>query len=223
MKNLIYQWKNYFNWIHYKLFLKKKIEKLEKETKNQTLKLSTLLKIKNKIKDLEEETISYIDNSNNPDKSLKLNLISKEIYKMNIFRKIWYWIFKFDGFIFYLNKADDIKIYKVRNLGYLYKKSKELYNIHKKAGTHKGKPAFIVKYPYTISLTPIGKFLYYDAEAYNNYVNVATKGNLTNIGNKFDFGSFLKSNFVYIIIGIALIFLFVTPEGKEFLQGLINQ
>lgn len=217
--------KNYLAWIRYKLILKKRHDRVIKESKDLKTKVDLKLQELKDLKDLELKTIGYIDHLKDPNKSLELKLYSKQIYKMNWFKEIIFKIFKFDGYIIYLNKADDIKIYKVKDLRFLHKiKNRELYGLKKKIGTLNGKPAFLVKYPYTISLELKNKNapeLFYDPESFNNYVDKATKINLTNLGNNFNLMEFIKQNFILILIAVALIFLFFTPEGKQFLGGLL--
>lgn len=213
---IIEQWKRYTQWIHYNIVLKKKFKNLEKEIKEK----------ENKVKELTGDKRAYIGairNLKNPEKSLKLYLYSKQIMKKNFLHNLIEKIFKFDGYIFHYNKGNDLNIYKVKNLGFLKNiKNKELYNLHEKEGTFKGKPFYVVKYPYAISLNvkESGE-LFYDTEAYYNYVNRATKINLTNLGEKFNLAQFVKQNFMLILIAIGLVLLFTTPEGKEFLQGIL--
>ena len=223
MKGILNQWKIYINWINYNIFLKKnlnnvivKSNKLEKELKDKIEDYESFSKKKS-------EYLGVIKYLNNPNKSLKLYFEGVNVSNLNLFQKLKRKIFNYDGYVFYLNKSDDLKIFKVKNLKFLYdlKNKKETYNLNDKFGTYKGKPFFLIKYPFTISLNCEGEELFYDCEAYNNYVNSATKINLTNLGSNFNLMEFISKNIIYIVLGIALILLFTTPQGQEFLKGIL--
>ncbi len=207
--------------IRYKLSLKKEIEKynkvidqLEKDSKEIDLNIY-------KLNEYNNSKIAILENLNDPEKSLNLNLVSKEI-KPNIINKIFKNIFKHDGYILYINKANELKIFKVNNFKTIYDfNSIESYGINNCVGNYQGKPIFMVKYPYAISLD-IGKnTLSYDAPTFYNYVNKVTKQNLTNWNSPLGIGDFIKKNFLIIVIAIIAIILLTTPQGKEFLSNII--
>jgi hypothetical protein len=101
-------------------------------------------------------------------------------------------------------------------------KKREFYALHKKVGTYNHKPLFIAIYPHCITLEPHGDKLFWDSESLYNYVNIATKGNLTRIREQFDLMTFLKKNFPILIgIGIVIILL-ITPEGQQFIKDLTS-
>ncbi len=219
------QWKTFVETINYNILLKKKFKKLFKTIEKSEKKLELGEKL---LKKTEEKTGYYlgvIKHLKNPYKTLKLYLESKQIMKKNIFDYFNLLFFKFDGYILYCNKAENFKIFKVKNLKNLYiaNNKKEAYNIHEKVGTFKGKPMLFIKYPFAISLNvkDEGK-LYYDTESYYNYVNIATKGNMTNIKDNFDFTQFIKTNLILIIVIGVLAYMFLTPEGKALLQSIMN-
>ncbi len=230
---ILQQWKLLFQWVHYKIFIQKKFNNLIKEVKIKEKEIDKITKssekiLKEKIEDynnigkLSKEFIATLKHINNPRKSLKVYLISKEHNKDNKFKRFFRKLFKFDGYIFYMNKAEDWKIYKVKNLNFLHQlKRRELYNLHLKEGTYNGKPCYVVKYPLCISLNVDGEQLYYDAESYNNYVNTATKINLTNLNKSMNIGEFLKKNFIIILIIIAVSIFLLTPQGQEILSDLL--
>ena len=115
------------------------------------------------------------------------------------------------------------KLVKLRNMRYFQNmKKREFYAIHKKIGTYNHKPLFIAIYPYPITLEVTGSRLFWDSESLYNYVNVATKGNLTQMGDKFNMMEFIQKNFIVILIIVGLVIFLSTPDGQRILQELIS-
>jgi len=210
-----------YNKVKAKLSLNTTIEKYDaliKQLENKKIELDNRAK---EILSYNELKIAEIQDLNDANKSLILNLIAKEI-KPNFFKRMFNNIFKFDGYLLYINKAEELKIFKINNFKTIYNlNSIESYGLKKCIGNFNGKPIFIVKYPYAMSLDIGENTLSYDSPTFYNYVNKVTIQNLTNFGGNFNFTDFLKKNFILIIIGIALILLFTTPQGKEFLANII--
>ena len=210
-----------FSKVKYKLSLKKDIDKYNKaiarleEIKSQLNLKSQELREYNAFK------IAEISDLSDANKTLIINLIAKEI-KPGFFKRFFNNVFKFDGYVLYLNKANEMKIHKVKNFRTIYNLNDcESYGLKDKIGTFNGKPIFMVKYPYAMSLDIGENSLKYDSPTFYNYVNKVTKQNLTNMGSNLGLGDWIKKNFLLIIIAIALILLFTTPQGKEFLSHII--
>ena len=200
---------------------------LDKEIKEYNKKVFRLEEIKTNLDKKAKELIEYnnfkiteIENISNPENKLIINLISSEIKEPPI-KKLLNKLFKNEGYILYINKANELKFYSVRNFKYIYNIDTESYGLNKVIGTYNGKPIFLVKYPYAISLDLGLNNLAYDSPTFYNYVNKVTKQNLTNFGSSVGLGEWIKKNFLLIIIGIALILLFTTPQGKQFLAGIL--
>ena len=210
-----------FDRIRYKLSLKKEIDASNKIIAQLESDSKELDEAIYKINELNNSKICILENLNDPEKSLNLNLVSKEI-KPTLLNRFIRHIFKHDGYILYINKADELKIFKVNNFKTIYDlNSIESYGLNKCIGSYNGKPIFMVKYPYAMSLD-IGKnTLSYDAPTFYNYVNKVTKANLTNWGSSLGLGDFIKKNFLIIIIAIIAIILLTTPQGKEFISNII--
>ena len=168
-----------------------------------------------------QDKIAEIINKTDPAISYNLNLIAREI-KVNWFKRFLNRVFKFDGYILYINKANELKLFKVKNFKQIYNLNDlETYGLNDAIGTFNGKPIFMVKYPNPITLDIKGTSLSYDAMIFYNMVNKVTKQNLTNWGSNLGLGDFIKKYFIYIIIAIGLILLFTTPQGQEFLSKII--
>lgn len=201
---------------------------LQKEIEDYTLINQKLEDIKKKLDDRKKEIEGYnelkiaeIEHLSDPNKSLIINLIGKE-EKVNFFKRIWRGIFKFDGWVLYINKAEELRIMKISNFKTIQNlNDAESYAFNKKIGTLNGKPIFLIKYPFPITLDIKENTLIYDSPTFYNYVNKVTMQNLTNFGSSFKLGEFLKKNFILIILLIIIILLFTTPQGKEFLAQII--
>src|SRR4030067_1568539 len=150
---IIEQLKKFINNVHYKLFIKKKQKKLKKEIKNEIKKVNQLNKFKKEIAKIEQEKIFKIESITH-EKDDKIIVLTGQELKLKIGHKFLEWLFKFDGYLLYGNKANDFKLFKIKDLSMIYNltKKKETYNIIDKIGTHKGKPLIMVKYPFAISL-----------------------------------------------------------------------
>lgn len=209
------------DWINYKIGLNKEIRTVLKEVKLRQDQKALIDKEILQLKEYNENNIAFINNEKDVNKSLKINLLAKEV-KLNWFQWLVNRVFKFDGYIAYINQADDFKIFKVVNFkGFYDILDRESYALNKKIATYNGKPLMLVKSPVPISLEVDGSKLIYDAPFFYNYVNKITKTNLTNWGNDGSFMDFIRKNIILIIIGIALILLFTTPQGKEILAGIM--
>lgn len=229
MSGIFHQWKRYFEWVHFNLLLKKRYERVlkiyhERKTRNDWLD--------NEIKTFEKGIAQYlgqIRHINDSENNKNIYLVGREMrdskftkFIDNIKSKIPF--FNFDGYIFYFNKSNSIKILKIKNLKNILNLAHcETYNIIDRIGIYKNKPAFLIKYPYAITLQIRGEELYYDAEAYYNYVNIATKGNLTKgKGEPLNIFEFIKNNIILIVIVIFVLFALFTPEGKNFIAGIMG-
>jgi hypothetical protein len=224
--NILSQWKVYFQLLHYNIFVKKKIRELN--TKGKLLTARYSLKNKKLNKELEKyekqqrEHIANLWHFKNPNLDKEIHLYGHCIKETPI-QRLWNKLFKIDGYLLYGNKAKDFKIVKLRNMRYFKEmKGREFYNLHKKIGTYRNKPLFICIYPIPITLETKGDKLFYDAESFYNYVNIATKGNLTRIGEQVTIMDFLKKNFVLVIFVLIVIILLVTPEGQQILNDLLK-
>jgi hypothetical protein len=168
-----------------------------------------------------QHKIGELNNLSDINKSLVINLIAKN-EKTSLFTKFRDRIFKFSGYIAYIDKAENLQIMRVNNFKDFYElNDSEKYGLNKKIGTYKGKPIFMLKYPIPISLDITGDKLQYDAISFYNFHNKLTRQNLTNWGQSGGLGEWLRKNFIIVLIGIALILLFFTPQGKEILSNII--
>jgi len=224
IKTIKEQWNIYVKKIHYNIFLKKQNIKLNTEINKNVLKNKTLKKYINEINKIEKTFLCKIDNLLDKNNSKSIVLFGKMITH-KWYEKIFEKIFKFDGWIFYGNKANDFKLIKIKNLKMLLKltNKKEAYNLIDKVGTYKGKPIFLIKYPYSVSLNISDEGnLYYDAESYYSYVDYATKGNLLKVGEEGGIKEFFKKNIIIIVIIIILIIFASTPQGKEIIAQILQ-
>jgi len=186
--------------------LENKIKKLNNDKPKLAFKLKGLKE--------KDEKIIYLENIKESSSILK-----------KLFERMMIRLFKrFDGYMLYFNKAKNLEIHKVKNLSILWKKGKkEMYNVHNRIGFYKNKPAFLSVYPYAMTLEPNGDELFYDAESYYNYVNIATKANLTKMGKSdFNLLEMIRANLILIILIIFIFFIIFTPAGKEFIAGIIG-
>lgn len=180
-----------------------------------------------RMKKYNEDRIAEIKDLNDPSKSLTINLIAKEI-KLNWWQKFTNRVFRFDGYIAYINVAKELKIFKVDNFqGFYNVANNAAAVINKSIATYNGRPIMLIKWPFPITLDvqPADgvnpALLVYDMHYFYNYVNKVTKTNLTNWGSNLDLGGFIKKYWLIIIIFIGLGLLFFTPQGKEILAQLI--
>lgn len=223
---------SYFGKIREKLSIKKYKEDLDYYIDTTRKDIETKKKIMEDYLRQKTEADIKFNNIKEPKNTLNLYLMSKQLPETDIKTKIKSKIPFFkatDGYIFYLTKGNDIKIYEVQNLKYLYKNNKEAYALHNKIGTYRNKPAFIIKYPYPITLdinlneeTNTENKLFWDAKAFYNYETMVTKANITNFGNDGSVFDFLKKNWIIVVIVLVLIFIVATPQGKELYQQLLQ-
>lgn len=227
---IINQWKYHFNTLHYSLFLKqsnKVLNDMIKEREKNITKKVNKIKNLNKIK---VEKLSEIKSITKEDDIKTIMLVGKKL-KETPFQKVIKFFFKFDGYIFYGNTASDWKIIKVKDLSKILnlKKKKETYGLVDKIGSHKGKPIYMIKYPYTLSLhisdtdDQIEYYDYYDPKEFYAYVNHATKLNILNITDSGNMMAFFKKNILLIIVVILVIIFLSTPQGQQFLQDILSQ
>lgn len=233
--NVLHQWKELFRYIHYKLFIEKVIVKLNKRIRFLEKKNKDLIKKYKNEMSIRKTYIGKFKCEKEPEKSLKLYLEHKTV-KQKFFDRIRNFLHHklklnflgYGGYIFYLDKGNNFHIYKIKDLKFLWrKKSQELYNIDEKVGHYKGKPVFLIKYPYAITLNfnedNDGKDLYYDTESYYNLVDMAIKGRLTQLPkDSFDLITFIKNNLILLIILGIVAFVLFTDEGKQMLKDTIK-
>lgn len=195
--------------------LKSELQKEEKEQLNLIAKLKT--------KEEDRQRNIYLIGKEHTKKSIK-ERVKEKIPFMN----------KTDGYLLYINKSDILKIIPVSNMTYFIKlmnKKKEMYVLNDKICVFNNKPAFLIKYPYTISLniqqdmndTFSENHLFYDTHAFYNYHTMLEKQNMIKTGEGQSLTEFIKSNKKLIIIAILIIILLFTPQGKEFLAQLLNE
>jgi hypothetical protein len=223
IENIKNQWVNYLNKIHYNKFLKLKEEKLMNELINKTDKIEELQNIKKILDVTEHEHIFNITGFNKENK--EVFLFNSKYIKKNFFEKLG--IFKFDGYVLYINKAEELHIYKIKNLKFLYSlfHEKEKYVLNRKIGTFQGKPFLLIKYPIPISLdiNIKNENLFYDAKSFYNYMDYATKGNLTDIdSSNNNFFGFVSKNIWVILIILIIGAILLVPELREYIINFIK-
>lgn len=117
--SILSQYKSYFQWLHYNIFLKKKYKKIVKLAKQEDIKLKKKLKELDELLNKKGEYIGHIKHVSKPEKTLKLYLESYPFKTHNVFYKLWVKLFRFDGYVLYLNKANDLRMYKIKDLRFL--------------------------------------------------------------------------------------------------------
>lgn len=155
---------------------------------------------------------------------------------------------KVGGHVMYFNNNMDMTWYDILNedVDYLFKIKRkgenntnegEAYMLHEYLGSYKGKKLFMAKYPYAISLKLLQeKFdmesdgteaasekepsLAYDARAYYNLLEHTIKRNITKgeSGAGFNLLKTFKDYWIIILIIIIGCIIFLTPQGKTWLQ-----
>lgn len=214
MLKILNQWKIYIELVHYKVFIKKKLDRL----------LPIVEKIKKRYDILKSEEMEYLGKINAETKNVKgydiyLKGVKQIKSKFNFpFKKV-------NGYIAYLDKTKSLKIIGVKDIGIIQKiKNRELYGIDEKVGTYKNKPLYLIIYPNVMSLKVKGENVFYDAMSFYNYSDTVTKINLTSLGKSINnLGEFIQKNFMLVLIIIIALILFLTPQGKEILNGMITK
>lgn len=218
------QWKNYFAWLHYKNFIKKKRDKLIKSSLKLEIECMKYNKEIENFLNQKKTHLATLKNINNG-RYKYVYLVGKKLsFHHNWFKRLIDLIKKPKQYIFFGDKFNDFNILGIKEDSFLFtdKKRNSLYNLHKKIGTYRKKPFLFIKNPFAISLdiNDNGN-LYYDYKSYYNYVNKATKINMLDVDTKTDLGSLLKENMKFIIIAIALVLFLMTPEGKDIINQLM--
>lgn len=125
------------------------------------------------------------------------------------------------GFIFYLDRGIELKIFVVDNFfdAFPIHSQQEEFILKSKMGIYKKKPFFLVKdgIPISLDLETNKNELVYDSESFYNIMEYAITSKLTKekSGNIIEW---LKKNKIIIIVIIIAGLLFFTPQGKEFLN-----
>lgn len=226
VKGIINQWIQYIRVIHFSIFIKKKYKKYISDTDKLINKfIKEKEETEKKIQDLENAKLKKVAKLTNiKTKEIKNIYLSGKEMKINWFKKIWFKLFKFDGWLLTGDKANNFKFVKMKNLKLVYDmKKKESYAIHEKIGTFKNKPLFICKYPFPITLQVNDDgTLFYDAVAFHTYKNYTTRQNLLSAEEKLTLKSLIKTYFPVVIIAIVILILIFTPEGQDVIQQVIG-
>ena len=149
------------------------------------------------------------------------------------------------GYIFYLDKNYNLALYDIKKgFDNIFKvvrdKYGEAYNLHKYMGIWNNKRFFMVKFTHAISLelyqekyatdgtestgeqTEVA--LAYDSVAYYNLLEHQIKRNIT-MGEQpkaNDIITLISQYWYYVVVIIIFGYLFLTPQGKEILTGIVG-
>lgn len=235
--NILQQWKLYFQWLHYKVMIKKKYEKVKKDAEKLQKETILIQQEYDRFMQQKKTFLATIKHITDPAKSKNVYLVGKDITigknKISILWQNIKGIFqKFDGYFLRRGKGGSWKINGIKNLKNFLKlkKLKESYNLHKKEGSFKNKPMYMIAYDIPVSVNIIKEIkgrenaLYYNAESYYNYEDKITKKDITGLGaTATGVVDWIKNNWmVLIFVGLLLFFLFFTPEGQEILNQLLG-
>jgi hypothetical protein len=154
---------------------------------------------------------------------------------------------KVSGHIFYINKAMDLKIYDIMSdkPSDLFKIKRgdggEAYMMDKYFARFDNKPVFLVKFPHAITLEIYQEkykitgedanavadgqsdvMLAYDSVAFYNIIEHVIKRRITHGEEPNDIGKFIQQYWMYILLGIGVVILLFTPQGKAMVQNFIK-
>jgi len=202
--------------------LEKKIKKLKTETKKEEKKeIKKVLKPKTDnykfVSDLEIEN--------------KINKVFVKKEKEKFFKQL---LNKFNpnkkdkkGYIFYLDKTLNLKIYEVKNFYQdLNINNREKFIINQKIGTYKGKPFLLIKspIPITLDINDRDDALCFDSEVFYNVQEHIITRNLTKGKSEgINIIDSIRKNWIIILILLIIAYIYFSGNTSKVINWIMGQ